>query len=62
MTIMTTMAIQSPADVKRLNKALDASHKRLMASKKKVVLQYLRSIDPDLDKRIAKDKGSKPSK
>ena len=56
------MAIQSPTDVKRLNKALDASHKRLMASKKKVVLQYLRSIDPDLDKRIAKDRGFKPSK
>ena len=59
---MTTMAIQSPADVERLNKALDDSHKRLMSSRKKAVLQYLRSIDPDLDKRIAKEKASKSSK
>ena len=59
---MTTMAIHSPAEVKLLIKALDAIHKRVMASKKKVVLQYLRSIDPDLDKRIAKVKGSKSSK
>lgn len=56
------MAIQSPADVERLNKALDDSHKRLMSSKRKAVLQYLRSIDPDLDRRIEKEKASKSSK
>ncbi len=62
MNIMTTMAIQSPTDIKRLNKALDSNHKRLMSAKRAVVLQYLRTIDPDLDKRIAKGKVAKSSK